>query len=172
MLPVIISTGLLIFFARVVDVSLGTMRTISTIQGKTQVAFLLGLTEISIWVFVISAVLKSMSDNPVIGVFYALGFATGNVVGIILERKIAIGHVNLRIITVKNGEILASRVRLLGYPVTSFRGEGISGPVTELYILCRRRDLNRILNSIHEIEPDIFFVTEPVGLTRKAGSHI
>jgi len=168
---IVLTTGLLIFIARVFDVSLGTMRTISTIQGKTQLAFLLGLCEISIWLFVISSVMKSISENPVIGLFYALGFATGNVVGIILERKIAFGHVNLRIITTKNGTALASKVREQGYSVTSFRGEGRSGPVTELYILCRRRELNHILQYIRDVEPDIFFVTEPVGLMRKVVGH-
>ena len=163
---VVLTTGLLIFGARVIDVSLGTMRTISTIQGKTRLAFLLGITEISIWVFIISAVLKNMSENPIIGIFYALGFATGNVVGIILERKIAFGHVNLRIITTKNGKKLAENVRRSGYSVTSFQGEGFSGPVTELYILCRRRDLNKILQLVRQDEPDVFFVTEPVGLMR------
>ena len=169
---IVLTTGLLIFIARVIDVSLGTMRTISTIQGRTKLAFLLGLLEISIWVFIISAVLKNISENPVIGIFYALGFATGNAVGIILERKIAFGHVNLRIITTQNDNTIASKVRMLGYSVTSFRGEGRSGPVTELYILCRRRDLNHILSLVRGVEPDIFFVTEPVGLMRKAGSHL
>ena len=85
-------TGMMIFLARVIDVSLGTMRTLSTIQGRTQLAFLLGLTEVSIWLFVISAVVRSIPDRPILGLFYALGFATGNVVGILLERKIAFGQ--------------------------------------------------------------------------------
>lgn len=162
----ILITGLMIFLARVIDVSLGTMRTLSTIQGRTQLAFLLGLTEVSIWLFVISAVVRSISDSPILGLFYALGFATGNVVGILLERKIAFGHVNLRIITTKNGQAMASKVRETGYPVTCFTGEGLSGPVTELYILCRRRDLNHVVQVAQEIEQDVFFVTEPVGIMR------
>ena len=168
---IVLTTGLLIFIARVIDVTLGTMRTLSTIQGKTQLAFLLGLTEVSIWLFVISAVVKSISENPILGLFYALGFATGNVVGILLERKIAFGHVNLRIITTQNGKMMASKVRELGYPVTSFHGEGLSGPVMELYILCRRRDLGRIVKFVQEIEPDVFFVSEPVGVMRNGGKE-
>jgi len=77
----------------------------------------------------------------------------------------------LRIITTQNDNTLASKVRMLGYPVTSFRGEGRSGPVTELFILCSRRDLKRILSLARDIEPDIFFVTEPVGVMRKVGSR-
>lgn len=168
---IVLTTGLLIFIARVIDVSLGTMRTLSTIQGKTRFAFVLGLTEVSIWLLVISAVVKSISDNPILGLFYALGFATGNVVGIILEKKIAVGHVNLRIITTKNGKVMALSIRELGYPVTCFAGEGLSGPVTELYILCRRRDLNHIVNFVQEFEPDVFYVTEPVGIMRNRGGQ-
>jgi uncharacterized protein YebE (UPF0316 family) len=166
----VLTTGLLIFFARVVDVSLGTMRTLSTIQGKTQLAFLLGLTEMGIWLFVISTVIKSIPENPVLGLFYTLGFATGNVVGIIVERKIAFGHVNLRIISSSNGNILASKVRQLGYAVTCFKGRGVSGPVTELYILCRRRDLQEIVNCVQNVEPNVFFVTESVGIMRQGNN--
>ena len=168
--PIVLTTGLLIFLARVIDVSLGTMRTISTIQGRTQLAFLLGFTEVSIWLFVISAVINNIRGNPILGLFYALGFATGNVVGIILERNIAFGHVNLRIITTTNGKMMASKVRKLGYAATIFRGEGLSGRVTELYILCRRRDLKHVVQCVQELEHDVFFVTEPVGIMRKGGN--
>lgn len=170
--PIVLTTGFLIFLARVIDVSLGTMRMISTVQGRPQVAFLLGFTEVSIWLLVISAVIKNISDNPVLGIFYALGFATGNVVGIILERNLAFGHVNLRIITTTNGKTMASKIRELGYAVTSFRGEGISGPVTELYILCRRRDQKHIVQCVQGVEQDVFFVTEPVGIMRKGGGQV
>jgi len=166
----VLTTGMLIFFARVVDVSLGTMRTLSTIQGKSQLAFLLGLSEMGIWLFVISTVIKSIPENPVLGLFYTLGFATGNVVGIIVERKIAFGHVNLRIISSSNGNTLASKVRQLGYAVTCFRGRGISGPVTELYILCRRRDLQQVVQCAQDVEPNVFFVTEPVGIMRQGAN--
>jgi uncharacterized protein YebE (UPF0316 family) len=168
---IVLTTGVLIFVARVIDVSIGTMRTLSTIQGKTHLTFLLGLTEVSIWLFVISAVIKSISDNPILGLFYVLGFSTGNVVGILIERKLAFGYVNLRIFATENGNYMATQVRELGYPVTCFLGEGLSGPVTELYILCRRRDLQRIVHIVENVEPNVFFVTEPVGLMRKSGKQ-
>jgi uncharacterized protein YebE (UPF0316 family) len=142
---------------------------LSTVHGRTRIAFLLGFTEVSIWLFVISIVIDKISENPIIGVFYALGFATGNVVGIILERHIAFGNVNLRVFSTENGKEMASQVRELGFPVTTFKGEGISGPVTELYVMCTRRDLKKILQTVHIIEKDAFYVTEPVGIVRKSG---
>ena len=169
--PFVLATGALIFLTRVVDVSLGTMRMISTVQGRPQLAFLLGFTEVSIWLFVITAVIKNISDNPILGTFYALGFATGNVVRIIIERNLAFGHVNLRIITTTYGNMMASKIRDLGFAVTSFRGEGVSGPVTELYILCKRREVKKIVQCAQHVEQDVFFVTEPVGVMRKGDAQ-
>lgn len=160
-------TGLGIFLARVVDVSLGTVRTISIVQGRTRTAFILGFLEISLWLVVISTVVTKIMDRPILGVFYALGFSTGNVVGIKLERWMAFGYVVLRIISPKAGLEMAERVRGAGFPVTTFHGEGKSGPVIELYIVCRRRDLKAIIALVTELEPEAFYITEPAGTVSK-----
>ena len=73
----IIKTGLLIFFARICDVSIGTLRTIATVNGRTRIAFILGFIELNIWVTVIAAVIKNIHSSYILGFFYALGFATG-----------------------------------------------------------------------------------------------
>jgi uncharacterized protein YebE (UPF0316 family) len=87
----ILLTGLLIFFARICDVSIGTVRTIVTVQGRTVIAFFLAIFEIVIWITVASAVIHQIKEQPVLVLFYAFGFAKGNVVGIIFERKLAFG---------------------------------------------------------------------------------
>lgn len=156
-------TGLLVFSARILDVSLGTIRTISIVNGRTKTAFLLGFFEVSIWLLVISAVVPRILEKPILAVFYALGFSTGNVVGIKLEHWLALGHIVLRIITPHGGRRMAERLREAGLAVTTFQGEGLSGPVTELYVACRRRDVGRILQIAKGIEPDFFYVTEPTG---------
>jgi hypothetical protein len=99
--------GIVIFLARVTDVSMGTMRTISIVQGRTRIAFLLGFIEVSMWLVIISTVIHRITQQPVLGVFYALGFSTGNVVGIILEKRLAFGHIILRIISTKSGKEIA-----------------------------------------------------------------
>ncbi|MFH1136420.1 MAG: DUF5698 domain-containing protein [Pseudomonadota bacterium] len=159
-------TGGLITLSRIADVSAGTVRTISIVHGRTKSAFFLGLLEISLWLFVISTVLGAMSDKPVLGVFYALGFSLGNVVGIKLEKRLAFGHTILRIIS-RQGQVLADDIRREGFAVTTFKGEGLSGPVTELFIVCRRRDLNSLLKRVHCQEPDAFYTTEHVGSVNK-----
>jgi len=162
-----LATGILIFFARIADVSLGTVRTISIVQGRTTRAFFLGLVEVSIWLGVLSTVVHELASSPVLGIFYAIGFSTGNVAGIMVERWLASGHTVLRVISPRGGKKMARRIRDLGFAVTTFDGEGMSGPVTELYVVCRRRNLENLVSVIKEIEPDAFYITERAGSVSK-----
>jgi uncharacterized protein YebE (UPF0316 family) len=153
-------TGALIFLARICDVSLGTVRTIITVQGRGVLAFFLAIFEILIWITVISTVVQKVATQPILALFYALGFATGNLVGIAVERKIALGFMILRVFTRTAGKALTGRLREMGQAVTVFKGEGMRGPVDELYIACRRRDLNRILAVVDAEDPESFYITE------------
>lgn len=152
--------GIVIFFARICDVSIGTIRTLVTVQGRTVVAFILAVFEIIIWVLVAGAVITKIKEAPLLTVFYALGFATGNVVGILVERKIAFGLIVFKVITRDKSKSLTDRLRQIGQAVTVFTGEGISGPVFELYIVCRRRDLKLLIPIVKEEDPTAFYITE------------
>jgi uncharacterized protein YebE (UPF0316 family) len=156
----ILLTGVIIFVARICDVAIGTIRTIVTVQGRTAIAFTLAIFEISIWVTVVSAVINQIKDQPLLVVFYAFGYATGNVVGIMVERKLAFGTMILRIITRNAGSEIATCLRQKGQPVTIFQGQGMRGPVNELYIACRRRELKWILPEVQRIDPKLFYVIE------------
>ena len=159
--------GIVIFVARVTDVSMGTMRTISIVQGRTRIAFLLGFVEVSMWLVIISTVIHRISEKPVLGVFYALGFSTGNVVGILLEKRIAFGHIILRIISTQSGKEIAEKIRQTGHAVTTFQGEGLSGPVTMLYVVCPRREQNQVVQTARSIEPDAFYTVDQAGSVSK-----
>lgn len=152
--------GLLIFCARIVDVSIGTLRTIVTIHGQIRLAFVLGFMEVTIWVTIISAIVKNIETAPVLAIFYGLGFATGNVVGILAERRLGLGHVALRVFSRTAGEELADQFRDQGQPVTVFRGEGRSGPVSQLMIVCSRKKVNDILAQVRGKDPDAFYLVE------------
>jgi uncharacterized protein YebE (UPF0316 family) len=156
----ILITGIIVFLARILDVSIGTVRTIVTVQGRTVIAFVLAIFEISIWIAVASEVINQIKDQPILIVFYAFGYATGNVVGIMVERKLAFGMVILKVITKVAGKSLARRLRELGQPVTVFEGEGMEGRVNELYVVCRRRDLKWLLPIVKEEDPIAFYVVE------------
>jgi uncharacterized protein YebE (UPF0316 family) len=160
--------GLFIFLARIGDVSIGTVRTIITVQGRSVVAFFLAIFELLIWITVVSTVIHKIKDQPILALFYAFGYASGNVVGIAVERKIALGIIVLRVFTRKAGKQIAERLRNLGQPVTTFRGEGMRGPVDELYIAGRRRHLKRMLDIVKQEDPEAFYITEMARDVRKA----
>ncbi|SLM31959.1 conserved membrane hypothetical protein [Desulfamplus magnetovallimortis] len=156
----IIITGIFVFFARICDVSIGTVRTILTVQGRTLISFILAIFEISIWALVAGTVLTQLNEKPLLIVFYAFGYATGNVVGILVERKLAFGIIILKLLTKNAGQEIADYLRQKRQPVTVFIGEGMKGPVYELYIACRRRELKWILPEVKKMDEHIFYVIE------------
>jgi uncharacterized protein YebE (UPF0316 family) len=160
-------TGILVFFARVVDMSVGTVRTISTVQGRTTLAFFLGLFEVSLWLMVVSTVINQIQQHPILAVFYALGFSSGNALGIVVEKRLALGHLIVRIITPKHGPEMARRIREMGFRVTIFQGEGARGPVHELYVVCHRKDARNILVAAEQLHPNVFYITETPGQVRR-----
>ena len=159
--------GILVFLARVVDVSVGTLRTISIIQGRTKIAFILAFIETSVWLLVLSAVLPKVMESPILGLFYAFGFATGNVVGILVEKRLAMGYANFRIITTKFAKEISLALREKGFAVTTFQGEGKEGKVTEVYVACERKALPGLIKLVKQIEPDAFYIAEQAGFISK-----
>ena len=163
----ILLTGLFVFLARVIDVTLGTLRTLSIVNSMMKTAFVLGFIEISLWLVVISKVMAHIYESPLLGIFYSLGFATGNAVGIMIEKRIAFGHVVLRVIIPFSEKHLANRVREAGYAVTTFDGDGMKGPITELCIACQKDETGKILSIIRTTVPDPFYITEQAaGMSR------
>ncbi|MDH5805144.1 MAG: DUF5698 domain-containing protein [Gemmatimonadota bacterium] len=157
--------GIVIFGLRIVDVSLGTVRTISVVNGRMGLSVALGFVEVLVWVTAISQVIGGVGQNPFLAVAYAGGFAAGNGVGIFLERRIAIGHCVLRIISTIEGPGVAHAIRDAGLVVTTFGGEGRDGPRTLLYTTCRRRDVDRIIARARKVDPNLFFVAERMSST-------
>ena len=95
-----------IFLLRVADVSLGTVRTIVVVHGRIRLSVLLGFVEVLVWITAVSQVILRLRESPVLVVAYAAGFATGNAVGILLERRLALGHCVVRMIS-REGEAVA-----------------------------------------------------------------
>ncbi len=159
----VILTGLLIMFARILDVSMGTIRTIVLVQGRILLAFVLGFFEVIIWVSVVSAVISQVHESPILAVFFALGFALGNVLGILVEQKIALGPILLKLITPENRrDKIVNAFKELSLDATTFAGTGTQGPVTEIYTVCRRKDLKTIIPLLRKIDPEVFYFTEQV----------
>lgn len=160
-MPPLVMAGI-IFLLRIVDVSLGTMRTITVVQGRVRLSVLLGFFEVFVWLMAISQVLGPVTRNPLLMLGYAAGFASGNAAGILFERKLALGGVILRIITVNTGEQIATMLRERAERVTIFEGQEGRGRVTLLYVICRRRSVQTLLDRARSLDPNLFFAIEPL----------
>ena len=158
-----LQSALLIFVLRVVDVSLYTLRFMMIVRGRKGLAWVLSFFKAAIYVVAVLAVLTNL-DNWLNIVGYAAGFATGNVVGMWLEGKLAIGITHLRVISPRRGTGIVEQLRASGYAVTEIAGQGMDGMVTVLNLGVRRREAGRVTNMIAEIDDQAFITAEPVRL--------
>lgn len=155
--------GGLIFLAEVAVLTLGTVRTMVTVLGESKAAFFLGCVEMILWVFGTSAVMLKVGEEPFLGVCYAVGFATGNVVGILAEKKLALGNVVVRIISAWRGAEIAEAVRRAGFAITTVAGEGSDGPVTVQFVVCKRKDMKHVMSIAREVDAQLFYTFETAG---------
>jgi uncharacterized protein YebE (UPF0316 family) len=150
---------LIVFLARFVDVTLGTMRIIFLSRGKKYLAPLLGFVEVFIWITVVSQIVRG-AHNIAAYLAYAAGFAVGNYVGMIVEEKLAIGTLVIRVILPRDGAVLVERLRTEGYGATYVDGHGSSGAVMLIYTVVMRKELSHVVDLIQEVHPKAFFTVE------------
>jgi uncharacterized protein YebE (UPF0316 family) len=157
----------LIFLARVVDVTIGTIRIIFLNRGSRYMAPVLGFFEVFIWLLAIRQVLANLS-NIFCYIGYAAGFAMGNYIGMLIDNKLAIGRLILRIIIQTDPEKLLNSFKRKSIGVTEVAARGSRGQVRIIYTVINRIDLDRALSSIHKYNPNAFYTIESV-LTAKEG---
>lgn len=151
----------MIFLARICDVSIGTMRIIFVSKGKKNIAPLLGFFEVLIWIIVISKIMQNL-NNYINYIAYAAGFATGNLVGMIIEEKLAVGFQMIRVFTYQRGPELLQILNSRGFGATAVEAEGAQEKVKLIYTIVHRNDLTRVLGIINEFNPKAFFTIEDV----------
>lgn len=166
--PIILT--LAIFLARVVDVSLGTVRSLLVFRGYKYAAALIGFIETLIWVVAVSQVIKNL-DTWYLAVSYAGGFAVGNIVGISLENKLAIGTELVRAVSKDASIELAGQLRSQGYEVIELAGEGDDAPVEVLLIVQKRRGVPKLLRSIDSVDPTAYCTISDVRDRVRHTSH-
>lgn len=154
---------LLIFAARTLDVSMGTLRIIFISKGFKYIAPVVGFFEILIWLLAIGQIFRNLT-NIVYYIAYAGGFAMGTFVGIYLENKLSIGTQVVRVITRRGASTLLEALRSQGYGVTSADAEGKDGPVNIIYTVIDRRDLRNVVGIIKRYNPHAFYSVEDVRL--------
>jgi uncharacterized protein YebE (UPF0316 family) len=152
---------ILIILARIVDVSIGTIKIILIAKGNKTIAPVLGFFEVLVWLLAVTRIFENL-DNWVCYIAYAFGFAMGSYIGIKIEEKIAIGVQIIRVITRKDASELIRVLRMKGFGVTSIDAEGSQGKVGILYSIVNRKKITEIIQIINEYNPNAFYTIEDI----------
>ena len=152
---------ILIFLARVCDVSLSTLRIMFVLNGKKLIAPILGFFEAFIWLLAIGQIIQNI-DNPVSYIAYAAGFAAGTYVGMVIEEKLAVGRVLVRVITSTPMPELIDFMKDNNYRFTNVGAEGRYGKVNLLFTVIKREMLTEFIGQIKSFNDKAFYTIESV----------
>lgn len=152
---------LLIFCARIMDQSIGTLRLIFVSKGFKYMAPFLGFFEVIIWLLAVAQIMKQL-NNPLCYIAYGAGFAMGNYIGITLEEKLSLGNVIIRIIPKKDTNELTTFLRNLGFGVTEVDAMGVKGPVKIVFTIIKRKNIAEVVDAIDKYNPNAFLTIEEV----------
>ena len=176
---------LLIFFARIIDVSIGTMRVIFISRGYKLFASFFGFFEILVWLLAMTQIMKNLT-NVLYYLTYACGFAAGNFVGILIEEKIALGNVLVRVISKEKLVDLEKYLKSNNFRITLLNAQGFDGDVLILYTIIPRQKIKEVVAFIKHVNPELFYTIEdvryvserrpdlkkPIGINKKTRSFL
>jgi uncharacterized protein YebE (UPF0316 family) len=151
----------LIFCARVMDVSINTLRIMFVMNGKKKIAPILGFFESLIWLLAIGQIFQNV-NNPMSYIAYAGGFAMGTFVGMTIEEKLALGRVLVRVITPEPMPDLIEYMKEKNFRFTSVGAEGRYGKVNLLFTVMKRDDLTGFIGKVKSINDKAFYTIESV----------
>lgn len=151
----------LIFLARVCDMSLDTIRVIFVSKGIRYLPAIVGFFEVIIWLVAIGQVMNNLT-NVVCYLAYGAGFATGTIIGMAIEERLSLGLATVRIITAEDPDGLIQILRSHDYGVTVLDGEGGKGRVKVIFTIIKRQDLQHVVAIIKDFNPDAFYSVEDV----------
>jgi len=166
----IVVLPLLIFLARITDVTLGTMRIIFVSRGMRLIAACAGFVEILIWLFALGQIMANLT-NFVNYIAYAGGFAAGTYIGITIESRIALGYLIVRIIPQHDSTKLEQHLRKEDFIVTSVDAVGGRGPVNILFTVVKRKLLPRVVEIIKTYNPKAFYTAEDLRMVSSPVIH-
>ncbi|HVN71893.1 MAG TPA: DUF2179 domain-containing protein [Desulfomonilia bacterium] len=157
----------LIFLARIMDVSLDTVRIIFINRNLKYYAAAIGFFEVMIWLMAIRQIIQHLG-SPFCFIAYAAGFATGNYVGILIENRLSIGKVIIRIIARRESDDLILFLRSAGYGLTIIEAQGVTGPVKVIFSIVERSNITHIVELIKQHNPQAFYSVEDVRFVSEA----
>jgi uncharacterized protein YebE (UPF0316 family) len=152
---------LIIFALRTVNLTVATLRMLLVVRGRKSLAWILGLVQSATFVLVIAGILGDLT-NPLNLLAYAAGYATGNVIGITIENRIAPGQSLLRIVSSKWGALLTESLRKFGHGVTEVLAHGMEGTVSVIYCYVPRREVRSTKAEILTVDPGAFITVQSV----------
>ncbi|HRY12358.1 MAG TPA: DUF2179 domain-containing protein [Syntrophomonadaceae bacterium] len=148
---------LFIFMARIIDVSLGTIRMILIIRGDKWTAAIIGFVEIMVYTVALGMVVGSLND-PVKLIIFCLGFSLGVVVGSLIEERLALGYRGVQVIVDCEHACIAEELREQGFPVTTWEAHGRVGPKVVLNTVVKRQLARKLAAYVTERDPGAFVV--------------
>lgn len=155
----IIVGAILIMFMRIADVTLGTFRTILVVQGRKYHAAMTGFFEVLIWIFAMRYIVQHM-DHTINLLGYAVGFALGNVMGITLEQRVALGYTQINIVSLHHTDDIANKLRSSKFGVTILPAEGGSGGVSILIVIAKRKFQKQIMKIVESVDKRAFITVQ------------
>jgi len=155
-----------IFSLRVVNNTLDTMRLLMVMRGKKWLSWILGFLVSVIYVVLFTSVLSNL-DNPLYIAAYAAGFATGNVVGMWIEERMAMGYLRLEVVSPGHGAELAEKLRESGFAVTEIAARGKDGMVSMLSITVLRKRVSLAEKIIADVDEGAFMTSEEMRGVRR-----
>lgn len=154
-------SALIVFLLRIVDVSLYTVRLMMVVRGRKALAFLFAFFQALGFVVAMQLVFSDLGNwGKIAG--YSAGFATGLIIGMALENRLAVGYAHLRIISANRGPALVDELRGAGFAVTEVSGAGKEGTVSLLNCTIRRRHLAQATQIIMDTDPEAFITSQAV----------
>ena len=151
----------LICLARVCDVTLGTIRIIYVNKGMRLLSAVIGFFEISIWLFALGQIMTNLTN--IVNYFaYALGFSMGIFIGMVIESKISLGILMLRIVTNKDASQLIDHLKSEGFGLTTVDAQGLYGPVNVIFTIIQRKELPNVSGIIKRFNPNAVYSVEDV----------
>lgn len=155
----IISGALLIMCMRIADVTLGTFRTLLVVQGKKYYAALTGFCEVLIWIFAMRFIVQHM-DHTINLIGYATGFALGNILGITLEQRVALGYTQINIVSLHHTDTIANKLRQAKFGVTILPAEGSVGGVSILLVIVKRKYQKKVMEIAESVDKHSFITIQ------------
>ena len=154
---------ILILFAKIIEVSIRTIRTVLLIKGERRIAAIIGFFEILLWITIVTRVISDLSGDPLKAIVYALGFSIGIYVGSTLESKIGIGLSEIQVnVKASQSKELVVELREEGYAVTEIKAEGQKADRVILSLFVQRTKVNQIVFKITNMHPKAVITTSDV----------